>query len=450
MEFAVDWSRLNRPQQRYLEDSRSPFVLLSAGFGTGKTTADALKILDLAARNPGVPGMIAAQSWTAVESTLLYRLRRLTGLPLPVHGRERVISLDGRTPIYVRTAEAYKFADGHDVGWFVGDEARHWPVKAWDVFKTRVRIPCPNPQTSISTTPVVGWLSDEFDTSKGGRAVVYGSTSENAHNLAPGYVENLEATWSPRMRRAALHGEFVILEGGVFEQFVPGIKSPWVEDYDEERWARNPCQVWIDPGFRRSAVLWVREHPTSPSTWIVFDQQMPENQPMTRVVESINALAKAKHRTIGDVVVDPAAKQADQATEITMRQVVRRISRLGEVRHPVGFYRGIEWGIERVRATLGDPDTGMPLRLRFSSALAQSETDPRMGGRGIMRSLAGMKYQEMRDGHAVSDKPAEDPLYEHAVDALRYGVVLLWLRNPDLRRMLIATEQNQGAGHATL
>jgi len=444
VKIVVDWAQLNRPQRDYLSDTTSPFLLLSAGFGTGKTTADAVKVLDLAARNPGVPGMIAAQSWTAVESTLLYRLRQLTGLALEVRGKERAITLDGKTPIYVRTAEAYKFADGHDVGWFVGDEARHWPRKAWDVFKTRARIPCQSRQTVLSSTPIgCDWISGEFDRNLAGHAVVFGSTAENEHNLSPGYVADLSVAWSPRMQRAALHGGFVVLEGSVFEQFDPDHRaSPWIVDYDESKYAQRPCQVWVDPGYRRSAVLWVREHPTEHATWIVFDQQMPEGQPMERVVESINALAKSRRRVIGDVVVDPAAQQADQATSITMRQVVRGITRVGQVLCPAGFYRGIEWGVERVRATLGDPEVGLPRRLLFSRALADRESLPEMHGRGIMRSLGGAKYREMRDGHAVSDRPADDPLFEHALDACRYGVVLLWLRHPDLRRLL------QSSGHA--
>jgi hypothetical protein len=386
-----------------------------------------------------------AQSWTAIESTLLARLRTVTGLALKVSGADRSIRISGGPPIFIRTADAPEYMDGLDVGWLVGDELRHWSRKAYDIAISRVRVPCPLPQRAFASTPAVGWMSQEFDTDKPGRNVVFGSTSENAHNLADGYVANLEASWSPRMQQAALHGQFVVLEGAVYDAFDHSIRSPWIEEYDAERWSQTPAELWVDPGYRRASVLWVRPHPTRALTWVVFDQLMPEDQSMERTVEQINAA----NRLVGDIVVDPAAGAKDQATEVSVRDVLKQIRRVGRIRAPAGYYRGIAWGTERVRATLGDPAAGVASRLVFSRQLCESEGAPRVHGRGIMRSLASLRYPEARDGRAIVDEPLKDGVYDHAVDSLRYGVVLKWLTTP-LRQLLASADRNLGPGHTTL
>ena len=43
--------------------------------------------------------------------------------------------------------------------------------------------------------------------------------------------------------------------------------------------------------------------------------------------------------------------------------------------------------------------------------------------RRVVRALRGYRYPDTKDGRPVSDHPMKDGLYEHAMDALRYGVI---------------------------
>jgi len=66
MRLRFDVRKLGPGQRRFLL-SRSEYVLAAGGYGSGKTTVGALKILQLASENPGVPGLVVAQSIGALK-----------------------------------------------------------------------------------------------------------------------------------------------------------------------------------------------------------------------------------------------------------------------------------------------------------------------------------------------------------------------------------------------
>jgi hypothetical protein len=75
-------SQLTESQWKLLQ-SRERQVLVAGGFGSGKTTAIGLKLLQLKAENPGVPGLLMAQSWRALWSITLRRLMSTLRRVLP-------------------------------------------------------------------------------------------------------------------------------------------------------------------------------------------------------------------------------------------------------------------------------------------------------------------------------------------------------------------------------
>lgn len=433
VKLSFDSSALNDYQSEFLT-SESPYLLFSGGFGAGKTTVGALKVLQLAQANPGVPGLIVAQSWTALKSTIL---RKLYSYFPPNHRPpikdpqgERYIEICG-SPIFLRTAHNPALMDGLDVGWVYADEIRHYSKLAYDIMLGRVRVRCPLSQRAFTSTPAWGWMQEEWNSDKPNRKVIRASSTANAHNLSEGYVENLRLSYSKRMQRAVIDGVFTILEGAVFEDFDPNPKtSPWMlkkQPTRDDMW-KGKVFLAVDPGYRRSAWVFIWER--GPLDWVIFDQLMPENMSDLACVEKINGM----EYPIDEIWVDPAGDQTQSMVALDTFSMLKKINTKGgrgkrSIRS-ITHFRNKEFGIDKLRVLLGD-ESGLPIRIRFTEYCAKKELRWR---RGIVKDLGALRYPDFKDDKPVSDVPMKDGLTDHSTDALRYWAVGRWMTVPVLRR----------------
>lgn len=440
MQADIDVAQLTPAQRRALR-STSRQVLMSGGFGSGKTTALAIKMLQLKAENPNVPGLVLAPTWGVLWSTTVRRLislLRISGFSYNIRDRsgECYLDLGDGQPIFLRSAKKPETFDGLDVGWMVGDECRHWGRHAYDVGIGRVRVPCPLPQSAFFSTPSMGWLSDEFDAGKPGRELIVAPTKENAKNLAPGFIENLRLSYSPRLQRAVIDGAFTVLEGSVYEAFDGSSTSPWLVDYNPAKFPQRRTYLWLDPGYRRSA--WIFVHKVSDAEWVCFDELILDDCSDSAAVERVNA----KGYQIDEIWTDPAADNVQSIVGFDTLQMLRKIKvrSVRAIRTIVDPWRSISWGVDKVRTMLGGE--GMPMRLFFARSLIEKE---RRLPRGLIKDLTAYRYPEVKDGKAVTDQPLKDGLHDHFNDALRYGVAGLWLSTPALRSLDPALRtQSQG------
>jgi len=406
------------PSQLRLWQSIDPTVLLCGGFGSGKTTGGAFKFLQLKALNPGIPSLIISQTSKSLWGTTVRRLNAVCddyGIPKPVlvdRQYECYLDFGDGAPVYLRGAHAPASYDGLDVGILWGDEIRHWSKEAFDVAQGRRRVPCPSPQSVYTSTPSMGWMSDEFNSGKEGRPVITAPTSENLHNLSPEFIDNLKTSYSPRMQKAVLEGIFTILEGAVYEHFDP-TSDDWIVDFDPAsprgRHLLDTCPVSmaIDPGFRRHSWMWLIED--KPGHWIVFDQMMPENTS----VESCILACNEKDYPIDEIWFDPAASAASQIDGRTIKDALHQIRprvRGTRILRDVGKYRSIRFGVERLRVLLGGYD-GLKPRIRFARRLLKMEKGK---PRGIIKDLSGYRYPDAKDGRQISDEPLKDGLTDHS------------------------------------
>lgn len=427
-ETSIKRSQVSRGQWAFLS-SRAPVVLLAGGFGAGKTLGLGLKVLQLKAANPGVPGLLMAQTWRALWSVTVRRLMGFLRRSLPKRLMPRIKDRTGEcyldfgdgVPVFLRSAHDESSFDGLDVGWACGDEARHWPVRSHEVLLGRVRIPCPVCQIAYASTPAMNWLDAEFNCGRPNRELVTSPTQDNARNLAPGFIENLRLSYSKRMWKAVVEGRFTVLEGAVYEAFDGDRDSPWMVDHKFEPHLTT-CLA-VDPGFRRSAWLWVQE--TTDTSWCVYDELMPDNTSDDACVQMVND----RDWPIDEIWVDPAAEQTQSTFNLDTIAMVKAIKARSRapIRYIVQPFNRVAYGVDKLRTLLGDPAENQPIRITFDRGLVDRE---RTMERGIIKNLSAYRYQELRDDKPVSDVPLKDGLNDHGCDALRQLAVGKWLSSP--------------------
>jgi hypothetical protein len=439
LNLALNLADLNPGQAEFLAN-HDWATLFAGGFGAGKSTILGIKALDQVSRNPGTPGLLLAQTRGALKATTWGKIKRLLQAALPRRlvpkwhdpNEESYVDFPNGARVYLRSAHnVNSFAD-LDVGWVCGDEARLWTREALNVSLARARIKCPYPGRYYASTPSMGVLDEEFNQGRANRTLITAPTRENLHNLQADYEENLRLSYSARMQASIIDGLFTILEGAVYESLIPRLDSPNIMDYDHDRWRDKKTYLAIDPGFRRSSWLWIRE--LDPTSWVVFHQMQADNTPVSACVQRVNEINMARKWRIDEAWVDPAADARDQVEGQTIVNAIAQLDfRMGRrIGRPWDRYRAIPWGVEKVRVMLGDVDTGRPIRLFFSRSLFESEKGR---PRGVIKSLSSYSYPEVKDGRPVTDLPVKDGAYDHACDALRYWVIGMWLSNPQLRRL---------------
>jgi len=420
-------------QWRWLR-SREPYSLLHGGFGSGKSTVGIAKILLLKAENGALPGLVIAQTFGAMFANIVDPMLELLDRLLPSHLRPRLVGRNGGRPmliwpdgckIHLRSAEKPGGFDGLTVAWLYGDEIRHWRRKAYDIAISRVRIRSATlGQRCFTSTPDMVWMRDEWH--KPSRERIRCPTSENAANLPPDYIADLRISYSARLQKVLLEGIFAVLEGAVYEQLDPDIwNSPHVVDFNPAEARHYKTTLAVDPGFRRSAWLWIAE--VKPLDWVVFDEMMPENQSDKISVTQVNGRGHA----IDEIWTDPAADATQSAFNLDTIDMLKDVK--ARTKAPIcyidGPMRSIEYGVDKMRTLYGSGDKsfGQPIRLRYARRLQALEE--RME-RGIVKDSLAYRYPEDRENSAQKSQPLKDGKTDHANDALRYFGVGMWMTTP--------------------
>lgn len=431
IDLTIDRSSINPGQWEMLNTRASewPVSLFSGGYGAGKTTCLALMLLVLKAQNPRAPGLIIAQDFRSLWSTVMMTIRRVLAQSLPPNWQPVIRDKQGAcyldfgdgVPIFLRSANNWQSYDGLDVGWALGDEARYWTYRAYEVALGRIRVPCPNPLFALFSTPEMNWLGDEFNTGKNSRRLVIAPTIENLRNLRPDFLDNLKVSYSERMQAAVIHGIFTILEGAVYESLAAdpfAADSDWAVDYSYDR--SRETFLAVDPGYRRSS--WVFLQRMRKHEWVAFDELMLDNTSDAEAVQLVNA----KGYSIDQVWTDPAADATQSAFNIDTIDMLKGIrTRSPEpIRYISGPFRGIPYGVERMRMLIGNPKAGQPIRLKFARALRQIEAGQ---SRGVVKDLLAYRYPPIKDGRELKNQPLKDGKTDHTNDALRYWGVGMYL-----------------------
>lgn len=438
-------------QDRFIAD-RSPIKLLCGGLGSGKTRTGAETFFRLALSNPaGTHTMMVAPTMPMFHRFMRPAWEQACppGEILQHHRSQRFYRLRGDRIVWYAGATDPGALEGTNLAGFWGDEIRYWPVESWRNLNARRRDPRAVRLQGIATsTPAMGWMEEQFNRGLPGRVRIPISTRENAAHLAPGYIDELRRTYSARQCRSLIDGEFAVVEGQVFEAFDPARHGL---DWKVERGART--LLWIDFGVRKSSVLFVQEvgedgwylkGPSGPQTLpphslVVFDELHPDECPTERLIPLVQKRLLAHGLAEVDAIhCDPAGRARDIASGLPSVQLLT--AAFGNV---VRYTTDARWtwipnGVQLIEGAL-NPMQGAPTLYFDRKLLTPGRTRESNGDRGVVASLRGYRYPA--DG---GEQPLKDGFYEHAMDALRYGVVNALTAQGRARPEAVAIQNGRG------
>jgi hypothetical protein len=352
-------------------------------------------------------------------------------LIVSVNEEDRCYTLLGGLRVWWGSAWNPDTLQGTNLGSFWGDEIRYWPRDAWTAMESRLRDKrAIRPQGIATSTPALGWMDELFNRGLPDHKPIRIKTSENAHNLAPGYIESLHRVYTERQVRALLEGEFLAVENQVFSSFDP---EKHLIDWNVD-W-RFGFTVWMDFGYRHSSVLFAQhtgDFPMCapgglwlpPKSTIIVDELQPERLATEAIIPAIREVLH-KHGLDQPtwIFCDPAGQQHDVSTG--MPAVERLRSAFGNIVHwqEDRQHRYIPNGIMAVEGMFA-PMEGKP-RLYIHRRLAQPRhrTPQQDFSRGLIPMLQRYSYPQGKSGAVQTDHPEKDGVLDHCADALRYGVV---------------------------
>lgn len=425
---------LNPTQRSFIFDEPDPenFPRDIRGFGgaagAGKTTAAFALMLATAAVVPGFRGGIGRYDYNKLEKFNITDLEKMLGrVPRKLLiDRSKTAPMvwtiaNGGDPSIIMFLNLKEYPGGLELNWMHIEEASELPeADAVDALWSRLRAPDPhNVQRRLTMTfnppPKSHWLypactgrdmRDRPDKKLGGKPWVRWykpAPRENAKNLPYGYYEEMErsTSMSESERYSKLVGEF----GATFEG------EPVYREFKQKlhvepvRFASHlPLLRFWDFGYRTPACLWAQVDERSQLR--ILREEIGEN------VEAYEFAMRCKTMT---AQFYPAAKQVLDWGDPAVRQKKDTGSALAEfaragitIQYDPGI--SIEKGVKVLRERLSTLVEGEPAFLIHPDCVLTVEAFK--GGYKLGKVLSQTGEPE----------PVKDGVYDHPMDALRYGV----------------------------
>ncbi len=200
----------------------SRFSFYVGGLGAGKTTAGAMRAILRAVEHPGSLGVIGAPTYPMLRDATARTFFALlpTALVASYNKTEGHLILRNGSEILFRSLDAPDRLRGLNLAWFWLDEAPLCGYYAWQVLKGRLR-----QRGYEGRYETAGWATGtpkgrdgfarDFELApRPSHALFRASTWANAHNLPPGYIDELG--YSGAFARQEIEGLFVAFEGLVY------------------------------------------------------------------------------------------------------------------------------------------------------------------------------------------------------------------------------------------
>jgi len=221
--------------QREFWRSQAPYRAFIGGVGSGKTRAGCVEVL----RQPaGSVGMVLAPTYVMLRDATFKTFLDLAtrgGIIRALHRSEMSVTLTDGKLILFRSADNPDRLRGPNLSWFYLDEAAMMDPEVWLIMLGRLRL-APGRAWATSTPRGNNWLARVFQSSPD-HAIIRSSSRQNPY-LPAGFVASLEQSYTQRLIRQEVEGEFL--------DDVPG--ALWT------RAMLDACRVTSVPDLRRIVV----------------------------------------------------------------------------------------------------------------------------------------------------------------------------------------------------
>lgn len=256
---------LEAHQADIVDDTTSLTLVLEGGLGCGKTFTGVVKMLDLIAAQPGVPGLWIEPTYDLIGSIFLVKIADLFDrwqiswrFFQRYKGVSSVLLVHYGTPeetiVFLRSGEHPERIVGFEVAWFILDEADQMSREVWRRSVQRHRHPgTRQKQRAVVFTPEPGWnwTQEVFhEQRKPTMRVIEGVSTEANPNNGDGYVADLIESHDEDERARVLTGKRTSLSGVVYKRFDPA---------RHDRPCRDPLagKLFIGADFNWMKMAWV-------------------------------------------------------------------------------------------------------------------------------------------------------------------------------------------------
>jgi phage terminase large subunit len=390
------------PQLRYIQ-AQEREVLYSGAFGAGKTRALCLKLASRVIGQPGAREGLARKHLVSLKSTTLRTLLEADGNLPPVlpmgtydHNKsERTIRLHGGGVIYyfgLGDAEDYQKIGSLNLSGCAVDEAVELSEPDWTMLRGRIRLQLKGLPMQLYGACNPGapshHLAKRFGLAGGhqpaSNCMAIQTRSPDNFFLPKQYVEDLMSLEGVAFERY-VEGKWRGGEGLVYDRFD---RSVHVRERDEQ-WRR--IVVGQDEGYTNPAAL-VAIGEDGDGRLHILEEWYRTNQLEADVIAAAKDLA-GRYR-IESFVLDPSAAKL-------------RASMLNEDLPVRAADNEVFSGIQKVQQRLPRAGDGLP----------RLTVDPKC--ENIIREFES--YEWLGGSSGFKDQPKKEN--DHALDALRYGVV---------------------------
>jgi hypothetical protein len=260
--------KLNAKQKAYV-NSKSPEIIISGGFRSGKTVAMIIKMYLLCMFFPGNRLLLGRKSRADIDSATLPAITDIfpagtyeyrvgpgiiefpNGSQILLYGLDMMVSGDD-------TKKSAQKIKGLDLGGVFIDQLEEIDYKMYEILTSRLSRKVPFHQMGATTNPANFWAYDYFKANpRKGTEYIETGMIDNRENLPEGFIEN-QLTKGEMYVRRFVYGEWtpdVLVEGAVLgENFVKEqtllIKNP-IREIDGIKIFHEPAhhvyQIGVDP-----------------------------------------------------------------------------------------------------------------------------------------------------------------------------------------------------------
>ena len=228
--------RATQSQYEFLQ-SEARLRAFVGGVGSGQTYVGCLASL-YAARD-SERGAVVAPTYPMLKDAVIPTWNELAeGGMAGFNKAEMRATINNGAEVLFRSADKPDRLRGTNLGWFWMDEAALCGEEVWDILLGRLRL---QPGTAWITTTPRGhnWVYDTFVQSDSeGYSITRSSSTENPH-LPDAFLDSLERKYTERFRRQEVEGEFIAVEGALWN---------WdVINYESEAPQMDRIVIGVDP-----------------------------------------------------------------------------------------------------------------------------------------------------------------------------------------------------------